>query len=88
LVPNSREYKYSSTFILIIFDSRQTYAKHNTNDIRKPKCLQVGLIVAGILLTFLSVSAAAISTYFLVIMTKTTTTTGKNKVRLRKTLFD
>jgi len=50
LVPNSREYKYSSTFILIIFDSRQTYAKHNTNDIRKPKCLQVGLIVAGILL--------------------------------------
>jgi len=43
------------------------------NGTHKSRCLKIGLIVAGTLLIFLSVLAAIISIYFLVIMTKTTT---------------
>jgi len=44
------------------------------NSTHKPRCLKIGLIVAGTLLILLSVLTSIISTYFLVIMTKTTTT--------------
>lgn len=75
--------------MLIIFYGRQSHVKDKVNDTHKSRCSKVGLIAAGTLLVFLSVSAAGISIYFLVFMTKTTTTTtGKNEVLLTKTLFD
>lgn len=71
-------------FILIIFDCRQSNAKHNVNVGQKIKYLKAGLILTGILLIFIALPGTIISIYFLVIMIHTTTTTSKNKVHLTK----
>ncbi len=82
LAPNLSEYKHPDILVLIIFDCRPSNAK-DADDNGRASCLKAGLILAGILVTCISLTGVIISIYLLT-MINTSTTTGKNKVLLFK----
>jgi hypothetical protein len=83
LAPNLSEYKHSDILVLIIFDCRQSNAK-DADDSGRASCLKAGLILAGILVSFISLTGVIISIYLLTMINTSTTTTGKNKILLFK----
>ena len=80
---NLSEYKHHGILTFIIFDCRNSNAK-DADDNRK-RCLNIWLILAGILIIAITFTAMIMSIYLLVItITMPTKFTGENKVPFLK----